>query len=206
MSTPALNPTVPQSDPQGNRPVNPPHGAVDPARPHPFRDGLPGLTQRQIAYRIDRLARLFYLNGVDAEDLRESLVLEVYRAMLRHDPSISKATTFAKGVMDIWYLRTCKELRRGFEHQRRHQSLPEPGSECRAFAAPGCKLATEVGLRLDLDEALGRLPRDLRELAEDLQSKSIPAIATERQVHRGTINRMVLRLREVLASFDPAVN
>jgi hypothetical protein len=108
--------------------------------------------------------------------------------------------------MDIWYLRTCKELRRGFELKRRHQSLPEPGSECRAFAAPGCKLATEVGLRLDLDEALGRLPRDLRELAEDLQSKSIPAIATERQVHRGTINRMVLRLREVLASFDPAVN
>src|SRR5437899_10008539 len=112
MSILTIDPSVIEADPQGNRPESTPHRSADSARQHPFRDGLPELTQRQLSYRIERLARVFHLKGEDAEDLRASLVLEVYRAMLRHDPSISKATTFAKGVMDMWYLQTCKELRK----------------------------------------------------------------------------------------------
>lgn len=173
---------------------------------HPFGDGLPALTQRQLSYRIDRLARVFHLNGDDTEDLREALVLEVYRAMVRYDPAISKATTFARGVMDVWYLQMCKDLRKRRELQRRHQSLPEPGSETYSFIARRPQPEAEVGLRMDLAEALGRLPRDLRVLVEELQTKTIPEIAKQRRVHRGTINRMVWRLRKCLAKVDPSIN
>lgn len=179
----------------------------DPARrPHPFRDGLPELTQRQVAYRVERLARVFRLGSEDAEDLRGTLVHEVYRAMPRHDPLIAKATTFAKGIMDIWYLQAFRELRKRLDLERRRRSLPEPGGEGSAFVAPRREPGREVGLRLDLEEALHRLPRTLRILAEELRTKTVAEIAAERRVHRGTVHRMLTRLREVLADLDPAVN
>ncbi|MBM3856144.1 MAG: hypothetical protein FJ399_23800, partial [Verrucomicrobia bacterium] len=195
MSIFAIDPPTLTADPHVNPLVNTPRSAAHPSRPHPFQDGLPDLTQRQISYRIERLTRVFRLNGEDAEDLRESLVLEVYRAMARYDPSISKATTFAKGVMDVWYLQTCGELRRRFDPRRRQRSLPEPGTEGRAFVAPRLEPGREVAMRLDLGEAIHRLPRDLRVLAEELRTKSIPDIAAERRVHRATVLRMVRRIR-----------
>lgn len=206
MSILAIAPPTLTADPHDNPLVSTPQPAAQPARPHPFQDGLPDLTQRQISYRVERLTRVFRLNGDDAEDLHESLVLEVYRAMPRHDPSLSKATTFAKGVMDIWYLQTCKELRRRFDEQRRQRSLPEPGTEGRAFVAPRLEPGREVGLRLDLREALHGLPRDLRMLAEELRTKSISDIAAERRVHRATVLRMVMRIRVFLSDLDPALD
>jgi hypothetical protein len=178
-----------------------------PARPiNPFQDGLPDLTLRQISYRVERLARVFSLSAEDTEDLRESLVLEVYRAMPRHNPSIAKATTFAKGVMDIWYLQTCKELRKRLALQCRYQSLPEPGAEGRAFVAPRLEPGREVGLRLDLREALHSLPRNLWVLANELRTKSVSDIAAERRVHRATVLRMVMKLRGFLSNLDPALD
>lgn len=206
MSILAIAPPTLTAGPHDNPLVSTPQPAAQPARTHPFQDGLPDLTQRQISYRVERLTRVFRLNGEDAEDLRESLVLEVYRAMPRHDPSISKATTFAKAVMDIWYLQTCKELRKRFDLQRRQRSLPEPGTEGRAFVVPRLEPGREVGLRLDLGEALHGLPRDLRMLAEELRTKSISDIAAERRVHRATVLRMVMRIRVFLSDLDPVLD
>lgn len=202
----AIDPSAHHADPQDNALPAAPRREGPPTPPHPFQDGLPELTQRQISYRVERLARVFQLNAEDAQDLRESLVLEVYRAMFRHDPSISKTTTFAKGVMDMWYLQTLKELRKRLDLQRQHRSLPEPGTEGRAFVAPRLGPDREVGLRLDLGEALQRLPRNLWVLADELRTKSISDIAADRRVHRATVLRMVMKLRRLLSSLDPALD
>lgn len=206
MSTLAINPSVLKADPQDNALVSDPRCDSQPSPPHPFQNGLPELTQRQLSYRVERLARVFHLNGEDAEDLRESVVLEIYRAMQRHDPAISKATTFAKGVMDIWYLQTLKELRKRLDLGRRQRSLPEPGAEGRAFVVPRLGPDREVGLRLDLGEALHSLPRNLWVLASELRTKSISDIAAERRVHRATVLRMVMKLRRLLSHLDPALD
>ena len=168
---------------------------------------LPDLTLRQMKFRTERLGRLYTLTTDQVADLWQELAAEIVRALRRFDPTIASRTTFMKGVMNLWYRQKCKQLRREAAVRERLVPLPPLGTEGMDFADRRLGGVTEVDARLDLADRIADLPQDLFALARDLLAgKSVPEIAAERGVHRGTVNRMVLQLRVHLADFDPAAN
>ncbi len=168
---------------------------------------LPTLTLRQMRFRTERLGRLYCLVPDQVADLQQELATEIWRAMRRYDSAIASRTTFMKGVMDLWYKQKCKQLRRDAETLARVVPLPPLGKEGFDYADRRERGFRDVDLRLDLASRVAQLPHDLSALARDLLAgKSVPEIAAERGVHRGTMNRVVLRLRTHLADFDPAAN
>lgn len=168
---------------------------------------LPELTLRQMKFRTERLGRLYTLTTEQVEDLWQELAAEIVRAMRRFDPTIASRTTFMKGVMNLWYRQKCKQFRREAKTLARVVSLPPLGTEGFDYADLRERGISEVDTRLDLADRIADLPQDLFALARDLLAgKSVPEIAAERGVHRGTVNRMVLQLRAHLADLDPAAN
>lgn len=168
---------------------------------------FPPLTLRQMAFRTERLGRLFALFPDQVSDLWQELAAEIVRALRRFDPAIASRTTFMKGVMNLWYRQKCKQLRREAAVRARLVPLPPLGTEGIDYADRHSGGVSEVDARLDLADRISELPADLFALARDLLAgKSVPEIAAERGVHRGTVNRLVLRLRVQLADLDPAAN
>ncbi len=168
---------------------------------------FPPLTLRQMKFRTERLGRLYTLSADQVSDLWQELATEIVRALRRFDPTIASRTTFMKGVMNLWYRQKCKRLRREAETLARVVPLPAIGTEGMDYADPRQDGVSEVDARLDLADRIADLPEDLFALARDLLAgKSVPEIAAERGVHRGTVNRLVLRLRAHLADLDPAAN
>lgn len=166
---------------------------------------LPELTTRQLTYRVERLCRMFRLNEHDRSDLEGEAASEVLKALVRYDAALASKTTYAKGALDLWYAQKCKQLRRDGGRASRRVPLPDAGSEGYAFRDRHAS-AAQSDLRLDMADRLSRLPGDLGALARELQTKSIPQIAAERGVHRGTVHRLVLRLRAHFADLNPAMN
>lgn len=170
-------------------------------------DDLPELAHRQMAFRAERLARVYRLAPDQVDDLRQELAVEIVRALRRFDPAIASRTTFTRAVMDFWYRQKCKQLSREATARRCVVPLPLLGTESFDYADPDDRGYRDVDLRLDLADRIAVLPQDLFEVARDLLAgKSVPCIAAERGVHRGTVNRLVLRLRTHLADFDPSAN
>lgn len=175
--------------------------------PAPTPPELPELTLRQMRFRTERLGRLYSLTTDQVADLWQELAAEIVRALRRFDPTIASRTTFMKGVMNLWYRQKCKQLRRDAAVRDRLVPLPALGTEGMDFADRRLGGVAEVDARLDLADRIADLPQDLFALAQDLLAgKSVPEIAAERGVHRGTVNRMVLQLRVHLADLDPAAN
>jgi RNA polymerase sigma factor (sigma-70 family) len=171
------------------------------------RTAFPSLTVRQMEFRTERLGRLYSLVPDQVDDLQQELATEIWRALRRFDPAIALRTTFMKGVMDLWYKQKCRQLRREAETLARVVPLPPLGAEGFDYADPRERGIPDADLRIDLAVRIADLPQDLFALARDLLAgKSVPQIAAERGVHRGTVNRLVLRLRTHLADFDPAAN
>ncbi|MBL9000893.1 MAG: sigma-70 family RNA polymerase sigma factor [Phycisphaerae bacterium] len=168
---------------------------------------FPSLTVRQMEFRTERLGRIFALPADQVADLRQELALEIVRALPRFESSRASRTTFMKGVMNLWYRQKCRQLRREAAAQSRMMTLPAPGCEGADFADATLDGIAEVDARLDLAERLLTLPTQLFDLARELlDGRSIPEIAAERGVHRGTVHRMVMQLRAHLADLDPSVN
>lgn len=168
---------------------------------------FPPLTVRQLEFRTQRLGRLFALQADQVADLRQELATEIVRAMRRFDPVLASRLTFMKSVMNLWYRQKCRQLRREAERRARIVPLPARGAEGVEFMDRRFGGVPEVDVRLDLAEHISRLPEALCQLARDLLAgKSVPEIAAERGVHRGTVHRGVLQLRARLAALDPDVN
>ena len=168
---------------------------------------FPSLTVRQMEFRTERLGRIFALPTDQVADLRQELALEIVRALPRYEPSRASRTTFMKSVMNLWYQQKCRQLRRDAAAQSRLVGLPACGTEGAEFADAAHDAVAEVDARLDLAERLLHLPQPLFDVARALlDGKSIPEIAAERGVHRGTVHRMVQQLRAHLADLDPSCN
>jgi len=167
---------------------------------------LPDLTMRQLAFRVERLCRMFRLGEHDRSDLEGEAACEVLKALVRYDQALASKTTYAKGALDLWYAQKCKQLRRDSARASRRVPLPDRGSEGEAFRDRHAASPAQSDLRLDMADRASRLPGDLAALVRELQTKSIPQIAAERGVHRGTVHRLVLRLRAHFADLSPAMS
>lgn len=160
---------------------------------------LPPRVEAGARYRADRLARVFSLPAADRDQLAQDLRLELVRALARHDPGVARVETFARGVMDRWYAATARRIRRRREREAGCVSLADLSPQSFALRDHRPDEQRAADLRMDLEPLLDSLPRDLRALAEQLKTKSVAEIAAERGVHRGTVHRLVVRLRERLA-------
>jgi RNA polymerase sigma factor (sigma-70 family) len=161
------------------------------------------LTERRIRYRADRLARIFRLSADDRDDLYQDLYLAVWEALPKHEPERGTLDAFTRGVMDIWYRQTAREIRRSRQRDPGFVPLPERDAEATAFIDPSARHVQATDIRLDLLPRLARLPRELAEVALLRGDLSVREIAAERGVHRGTIPRAIRVIREELWALNP---
>lgn len=151
----------------------------------------------------------------DVDDIEQELRLELLTYLHRFDRSKGKRRTFINCLIK----RKCADLlRRRFTEMRvfngQMRSLEEQvdtddgpaalldtvtraDQERRLNAPPPPPLA-DLGLEIDVREAVTQMPADLRKLYEEVKAKSRRQIAAERGLSRRTIRRRVAKLRKWL--------
>ena len=127
----------------------------------------------------------------------------MWEALPKHEPERGTLDAFTRGVMDIWYRQTAREIRRSRQRDPGFVPLPERDAEATAFIDPSARHVEATDIRLDLLPRLARLPRDLAEIALLRGDLSVREIAAERGVHRGTIHRAIQVIREELWALNP---
>lgn len=157
------------------------------------------ITTQQVRFRVLRLGRVFQLSNADIADLEQDLWLEIVRAMKKFDPNRSLATTFAQRVMELWYCDAARRIRRG-RAQRRGRAV--------RLAAKPLLLRDTAHLdlfenRLSLEAALLLLTEEQQTLVQRLRVRSVAEIAAEDGVHRGTVYRQLVKVRQLLRRVLP---
>jgi DNA-directed RNA polymerase specialized sigma24 family protein len=184
------------------RAVVAPPAVVAPTEPEPPRvddpwppgGQLPQLTQDQIRYRVESIARQFGLGEHDREDLTQDLTLRILTAMKGYNAALASRTHFARVVADLWLRAKTKRLWMECARQLATVSLngdgfrpPEPEApEFDADRSDRIAIATEI---------LEGLPPELREFASLLSQNRPAEAAAILGVHRITAWRWMPRLR-----------
>ena len=169
------------------------------SQPHPSVRNLDRYTLERIEYRVARLTRVFHLSVDDADDLRQSMALELLRALRRFDPTRATRQTFINRVLDLYYRHTARSIRT----QRRHEAMsPAPlsslngwtplSNDTRAGERSEADRACEA---IDLERALATLPRKLRLICEELKHHSPREVAQRLRIHRGSVYRAIGQIR-----------
>jgi DNA-directed RNA polymerase specialized sigma24 family protein len=157
----------------------------------------------RIAYRVGCLCKAFSLNEQDAEDASQEMLTELVVASPRFNPAKSGARTFVCRVLDLTYMALARKAR---------SRIVRPAQSPLAFEVVYGKSnpdqlvdhaasvpSRDVGLRIDLEEALAPLERRERLVAEDLKHfGSVSDVAREQALARGSVYRSVDAIRERL--------
>jgi RNA polymerase sigma factor (sigma-70 family) len=153
----------------------------------------------RIEYRVARLAQVFRLTADAADDLRQDMALELWRALPRYDAEKASEETFINRVLDLYYRHTARSLRT----QRRHEAMsPAPLSamnewtpltnDTRAGDRSEADRACEA---VDIERALATLPRKLRLICEELKHHTPRDVAQRLRMHRGSVYRAIGQIR-----------
>lgn len=166
-------------------------------------------TKKAICKKARQLVGRAGFREHDREDLEQELMLRVWQAARSFDPRTAHWNVFVTTVIEraaakILRDRTSKkrsgthtfsfeELIRKEEHSE--QYVQDQEREWR-------RQQEQADLAFDLNEALRRLPDELREVADLLKkSHSIAQVARELGVSTDTIKRRIRQLRERLADY-----
>ncbi|HLP83333.1 MAG TPA: hypothetical protein VK157_03200 [Phycisphaerales bacterium] len=154
--------------------------------------------QSQLIADVDfyaaRFARRCSLGHHDQQDIRAEFLLELCKAAPKYDATIASPRRFAKGVLSKQYLALCRIHSKKSSRTRRVRLERVKQSVRGVVTNPICPL-----LRTHVAAVINVLPPDLRELAFEMQFKSIREIARERGVCHCTVLRQRNRLLRVLA-------
>ncbi|MFG0243655.1 MAG: RNA polymerase sigma factor [Phycisphaerales bacterium JB054] len=153
----------------------------------------------RIEYRVARLAQVFRLSADDADDLRQDMALEVWRAMPRFDAEKASEETFINRVLDLYYRHTARSIRT----QRRHEAMSPAllsamngwvplTNDTRAGEQSEADRACEA---VDIERALATLPRKLRLICEELKHHTPRDVAQRLRMHRGSVYRAIGQIR-----------
>ncbi|MFN5945517.1 MAG: hypothetical protein ACK5Q4_01700 [Phycisphaerae bacterium] len=144
-----------------------------------------------------RFARRCSLGHHEEQDIRAEFLLELCKAAPKYDAAIASPRRFAKGVLSKQYLALCRIHGKKSSRTRRVR-LERVNQTGRArVTSPICQL-----LRTHIATVIDALPPDLRDLAFEMQFKSLRQIARERGVCHCTVLRQRNRLLRVLAIAD----
>lgn len=136
-----------------------------------------------------RFARRCSLGHHDEQDIRAEFLLELCKAAPKYDAAIASPRRFAKGVLSKQYLALCRIHGTKSSRTRRVRLERVNQTGRGGVTSPICPF-----LRTHVAKAIDALPPDLRELAFEMQFKSMRNIARE----RGLCHCTVLRLRDQL--------
>ncbi len=165
-----------------------------PSSPETHQPELDAYALDRIEYRVQRLARVFTLSDDDADDLRQDLVLELWRALPRYDAERAGLHTYVNRVLDRAYCAIARSLR----SRRSHPALTPVSLSVlhdRPLESPELAAAERC---LDLEAALATLPRHLRIIAEELKHAAPGEVAQRLHIHRASVYRAIKRIRQHL--------
>ena len=143
-------------------------------------------------------ARKRRLSHHDWEDVEGDFTLELCKAVRRHDPSRSSPKHYMNQVLEKAYLHGCRK--HGIATRRPRCVGIDNASNVasKRSGSPISQNACPHSVRSLVQD----LPPDLRDLAFEMQFKSLRQIARERGVCHCTVLRQRDRLRRVLAIGD----
>ncbi len=163
----------------------------------------------RIAYRVERLCKAFGLNEQDAEDASQEMLTALVIASPRFNPAKSAARTFVCRVLDLTYMALCRKARARIARPAQNPLAFEVvfGTPCpdRVVDHAARVPSRDVGLRIDVEEALAPLGRRERLVAEDLKHfGSVSDVAREQAMARGSVYRSVgtIRARLIQSGID----
>jgi RNA polymerase sigma factor (sigma-70 family) len=160
---------------------------------------------RLIRRKVRRLARCPGFTAADRDDLEQELMLKVWEARNRYDSRRSHPHAFVATVVEraaATLVRDRKAVKRG--NHLVHCSFGtdavcDSGQEHLAVAdgdiASTPSRETQIDLAHDVAELISRLPRELREVAELLSSRSKRGIARQLGISRSALDRRLEQLR-----------
>lgn len=152
-----------------------------------FLEAYP-VARRAVQVRSAMFARVLRLAGLDRDDLEQELLLELFRALTRFDPTRASLPTYvdrviaAKGISMI----------RREKAQKRRKTADIP------ILNPA-EISTNIELRVEIYRTLMPLSKFERRVARLLLSDYRPAeIARELLISRAAVYRGMDRIRDAL--------
>ncbi len=167
-----------------------------------------GIIRRKIKQLIGRAG----FTKQDWEDLEQDMVVRVLQALKSFDPDHAHRNKFVTAVVERYVANILRDKQARKRDHRRitsinvtisirdegptelTQTIGQRELDARRGRHP--RSSDELAqLARDVAEVIGKLPAELRELAERLKSESVSDIARDMGVPRTTLNEIVRRLR-----------
>jgi DNA-directed RNA polymerase specialized sigma24 family protein len=150
-----------------------------------------------VDYYAARFARRCSLGHHDQEDIRSELIMELCKAAQKYNAAIASPRRFVKGVLTKQYLALCRIHSKRSSRNRRMRAERVNQMRQGRMTKSICPL-----LRTHIAEVIDSLPPDLRELAFEMQFKSMREIARERGLCHCTVLQQRDRLMRALAKVN----
>lgn len=152
-------------------------------------------------FRAKRVVKQFGSVRGDVDDMLQSALVRVARAMQGFDPARGRPGAFIRQVLDSWYQDTCRSCRRA--RLRRAATIDSLGSEDRQVESGAPGPCEEVDRRLDTAVCMAKLREADAQAARD--SVTIPRNESAKKFRkkRSMYRRHQERLRVAFSSLDP---
>lgn len=154
----------------------------------------------RIDYRVARLKHSFRLTVEDAEDLRQSMAVEICKALRRFNPRRSSRNTYVNRVLDRYYRHVVRQIRNQGNHApwcpsslSTRRELPEAHRYSGNGRIDDFEL---VDFQHDVTYIVTNLPPRLRRIAVTLMSMKPRDAAAHLGLHRSTVYRAIHQLRD----------
>lgn len=172
-------------------------------------DGIDPRVLKHIRATARRLAHQHAVPGMDAQDLEQDLVLDLWCRMEAFDPARASVRTFAHRVIAHRVASlTCPTARRRAERAMLSLDAP-PASEHDSAGEEGATLADTIpadpegsppdeafGIQHDVTRFLAALSPALRRCCDILSADNVAAAAAMAGLHRSSVYESVARLRQ----------
>lgn len=169
---------------------------------------IDGYATERIDYQVHRVGRALNLSIHEREDLRQTLFLDLCKAVKRYDPTRSRPHTFVSRVVVLAAKHRERCIRKARNCPARSplllSRLQREGNSFAPSAPRWCEPSAH-DLALDLPRGIAAMTRARQQLAESLKTQTAVEVAAERGVHRSTVYRDIASIRGTLSEFglDP---
>lgn len=167
---------------------------------------LPQYAVTTIHHKAQQLIGKYGFSQSDAEDIEQSLALDLIERLPNFNPAKATLNTFCARVIERQISKLIRHRKQGKRDYRR-QSLSldshspfgdESSSDYResieyGVAARGDE--EDADLRIDVTATIARLPEDLKEIACRLRTESVAEVARDMDVPRTTLYGAIERIR-----------
>ncbi|QDU33030.1 Sigma-70, region 4 [Poriferisphaera corsica] len=158
--------------------------------------------RKRIAYHARQLQEQLQLSWREREELSQELAVGLLAAMKRFDPAKANQKTFIDRALGRYVLHQKRKL----INRGKYASLIANFDDISPFFDPICNDPKQgefseqdrIDLRLDLQVVLAKLPERERKIVSLLTHYSISDVAELFGIHRSSMYRIIVRLRERL--------